>query len=445
MLLSFSVQNFRSVRDEQTLSMTRSRRIAAHQPGGDAGAPSVTNVAGIYGSNASGKSNLLLAMQSMRAAVRDSHSKWSPEGGTLFEPFQLDAEHPESPSRFEIEIYHQETRFQYGFEINQDRVLREWLYAYPRGRRQTWFERNVYSNEEWYFGKSLGGQNRVISELTRPNSLFVSAAAALKHEKISDLYRWFTNQLRFANENNLKSRLRFTLNEIDSRPEIAESLKRLLKFADLGICDIKLKKRSYSHEDRSRLLQMAKALAQSSSESAATPPDQTLEEILEDSATIIELQHTGQTKAIGLPFESESMGTRTLIALGGPVLHSLRLGYTLMVDEIDTSLHPSLVAELVRLFTSTKTNPHQAQLVFTSHDTSLLGNLLDHGPVLERDQTWFMEKDHTGASVLYPLTDFNPRKQENLERGYLQGRYGAIPFLNTRELVPDTRRPEDDV
>jgi AAA15 family ATPase/GTPase len=443
MLLSFSVQNFRSIREEQTLSMARSRRIAAHQPDGSARTP-VNTVAGIYGSNASGKSNVLLALQSMADAVRNSHSRWPPEGGTSFDPFKLDRHHPGSPSRFEADIHHKGGRFQYGFELDSDRILREWLYAYPKGRRQTWFERDAESSEEWYFGKGMGGQNRVISELTRPNSLFLSAAAAAKHDKLADLYGWFSSYLRFASETNFRARLEFTFNEIDKSPQTAEMLTKLLKVADLGICGIAVKKDDHSPEDRDRVIQIAKELV-GRQELPAVPPDQEIDKMLSQLSTTIELQHTSgeEDHTIGLPFDSESMGTRSLIALGGPVLQALRLGHTLVVDEVDTSLHPCLVAELVQLFNSPETNPEGAQLIFSSHDTSLLGNLVGDEPVLERDQTWFIEKDHSGASVLYPLTDFSPRKQENLERGYLQGRYGAVPFIRTLELIPNTRRGED--
>ncbi|GAB3913833.1 hypothetical protein GCM10029964_124080 [Kibdelosporangium lantanae] len=288
----------------------------------------------------------------------------------------------------------------------------------------------------------MTGKNRVISELTRPNSLFLSTAAASKHDQISALYSWFSNDLRFADHGNFNSRLQVTLNEIKAQQASADQLKRLLKVADLGICDMKV-----INEDAGARRKMLTIL-----QSAMADVDQTeglnqaLDILAERSRTRIELQHSSSTGqgAVSLPFDTESMGTRSLIALGGPVLQALRLGHTLLVDEIDTSLHPSLVAELVRLFKSPTTNPGHAQLIFTSHDTALLGNLLGNEPVLDRDQTWFVEKDQAGASALYPLTDFHPRKQENLERGYLQGRYGALPFVNMQKLVPQSRNPSGD-
>jgi len=139
------------------------------------------------------------------------------------------------------------------------------------------------------------------------------------------------------------------------------------------------------------------------------------------------------------------MGTQALVALAGPVLQVLDTGAVLLVDEVDTSLHPQLVAELVRLFQSPLSNPAQAQLIFSTHETQLLGTLMADTPVLDRDQVWFVEKGNAGATSVYPLTDFSPRRQENLERGYLQGRYGAVPFLgNGEELISAIGVTESD-
>jgi AAA15 family ATPase/GTPase len=110
------------------------------------------------------------------------------------------------------------------------------------------------------------------------------------------------------------------------------------------------------------------------------------------------------------------------------ILRALEDGNPLVVDELEASLHPILALQIVKLFNNPLQNPKNAQLLFTTHDTNLLGSILD-GPALRRDQVWLTEKDKSGATVLYPLTDFQPRRSENLERGYLQGRYGAIPFL----------------
>lgn len=143
----------------------------------------------------------------------------------------------------------------------------------------------------------------------------------------------------------------------------------------------------------------------------------------------IEFRHrTTQRKAAWLPLRLQSMGTRALIELAPRVTRALRNGTLLCVDELEGSLHPTAASAVLNLFQNRAQNPKGAQLLFTTHDTNLLGNMLGE-PALRRDQIWFTEKDADGATHLYPMTDFEPRPPENLERGYLQGRYGAIPFI----------------
>jgi hypothetical protein len=230
--------------------------------------------------------------------------------------------------------------------------------------------------------------------------------------------------------------MRFTFNELDTDQELREKLRQLLAFADLGIEDIKVRHKRFTDDERSKLIQLTRAFV------AAVGVDGPADEdvaanALRAAGTTIELQHLcgDGSPSVGLPFETESLGTQALVALAGPLLQALRRGYLLMVDELDTSLHPRLVAELVKLFQSPVSNPKQAQLVFSTHDASLLGSLVGDAPILDRDQVWFVEKDESGATSMYPLTDFSPRRLENLERGYLQGRYGAVPFLREDELI----------
>jgi AAA15 family ATPase/GTPase len=144
----------------------------------------------------------------------------------------------------------------------------------------------------------------------------------------------------------------------------------------------------------------------------------------------VELKHSssGDPAGISLPLEMESEGTRTWLSLADPLLTVLETGSVLCVDELDRSLHPRLALEVVHIFGDPVRNPKNAQLIFNTHDTALLGNLLS-GSGLRPDEVWFVEKDTAGATHLYPLTDFKPRRDENLERGYLQGRYRAIPFI----------------
>jgi uncharacterized protein len=444
MLLAFRVQNFRSIRDEQELSLMRSRRITTHRSDSDSDSDSsednVSPVSGIYGSNASGKSNLLLALAEMGRAVKESHSRWAPDDEIPYDPFRLNAEMQNVPTRFEAEISLSGIRYQYGFELNAKIIVSEWLYAYPHGRRQIWFERDTSRKDIWYFGKGLGGHNKVTADVTRPNSLFLSTAATLRHPKLLLIWHWFDHHLRVADNKNLTARLNYTIKTVEESEELSAQITNLLKFADLGICGIDVQQQEPSPQEVERLSRIASTMAAKPDE---TRTSDEIAKILIRSTPKVELKHIcdGVSAPVALPLTSESLGTRALLAMAGPVLRSLQDGFTLLVDEIDTSLHPRLVAELVRLFQDKETNPKTAQIIFTSHDTSLLGNLISEDPVLERDQVWFAEKDSGGVTSVYALTDFSPRRLENLERGYLQGRYGAVPFLDHKELAPAIMRP----
>jgi uncharacterized protein len=185
---------------------------------------------------------------------------------------------------------------------------------------------------------------------------------------------------------------------VDGLTELASNFRTLIRNADFGICDIEVKHESVN-------------LANGRS---VTIPN-------------FFFQHSPKEQDAWLPLASESKGTQTMFRLALPIVSLMRRGGVLVVDELEASLHPMLAAKIVEQFNDPKTNPKNAQLIFTTHDTNLLGNLL--GEPLRRDQVWFTEKDKEGATRLYPLTDYKPRKPENLERGYLQGRYDAVPSL----------------
>lgn len=202
----------------------------------------------------------------------------------------------------------------------------------------------------------------------------------------------------------------------------------------------------FSDEDRARLVRIAKAFTEDRIE------DDDLSDFLDRGVVNLELLHGGVAgERFALPLGSESRGTRALIALAGPMLAALESGSTLGVDELDTSIHSQLLGQIVELFQSPDSNPKAAQLVFTTHDASLLGDVDDGVVALDRDQVWFVEKTTEGVTDLYPLTDFHPRKRENLQRGYRQGRYGAVPVPDwpglaraCADLVQDVGERDDE-
>ena len=415
MLLRFKFSNYGSFRVEQELSLVagslNDRRESVFQaPGLKDG---VLPMAAIYGANASGKTTVLRALEFMGNAVRDSHRLWEPGQQIPVEPFAGEADG--LPTTFMVDSVFAGIRHQYGFAINSDGVLQEWLHVYPKGKKQTWFSRK---GGPISFGEKLIGDNRVIEQLTRKNSLFLSAAAQNNHEMLLPVYNWFRNSLKlFVGGRGLDTAQ--TINMCED-PDALGIITRLLRVADLGIADLRV--------TVSRLGEGREQVAKLSEETR--PNSGHLVRFLEEPIISLSLRHRINGRLMSFGLEYESAGTLAYLALLGPIVYALQQGGVICVDELDSSLHPLIAIEIMRLFESRSQNPRGAQLIFNTHDT----NLLNTG-MLRRDQIWFTEKDVKGESHLYPLTDFKPRRQENLESGYLQGRYGAIPFLNSHEFV----------
>ena len=417
MLLQFRVENHRSLRDEQILSFVATGdKAAAHVLRSEGLAEALVPAVAIYGANASGKSNVLDALHFLRSAIVESHSHWDVEG-TPQEPFALSAKVRE-PSLYEVDIVVTGVRYRYGFQLSASRVEEEWLFAWPNGRKAVWFERD---GDAFEFGKMLHGENETIRTLTRSNSLFLSAAAQNNHAALLPVFRHVA-AWRFSLERRAGARSRSWISSSVARRLAPakgggdrDAILQLLREADTGIVDVRVDKEN--------------ALGGTE---AWLPQTLYFDEVLRKwrgASRSVSFRHRGADgEHAWLPLAAESDGTLALLDLAPHIVDTLRGGGLLCIDELEASLHPALALRLVQMFNDPKHNPGQAQLVFATHDTNLLGSIVGE-PVLRRDQVWFTEKDSAGATHLYPLTDFHPRKEENLERGYLQGRYGSVPFL----------------
>lgn len=405
MLLRFSVSNHLSLRDSQELLFTTSSlKDKAEGLIACAAAPRGTVLPAVvlFGANASGKSNLVHALKAMQRMVLFSHTRGDASGGVPRHAFKLDASYSDKPSRFEIDFVHQGVRYHYGFEADDTAFLSEWLYAIPKSHRRLMFERE---GNDFRFGRELKGQNNTIAGLTRSNSLYLSAAAQNRHEQISSLYEYIRSMNCYMSIGS-DSEYWLRNNEIDTR--VIEFLGKL----DTGICDYQ--RREEPHEMPRAALQEALR------ELADTPIDLNLS----GKQVTVELAHRSRDgKPVYLNLGLESAGTRRLLVMLSHAYRALDTGTPLVIDELDMSLHTLAGAAVLQLFCSPETNPKGAQLVATVHDTNLMG-----WSGLRRDQIWFTEKDEDGATLLYPLTDIRTRRSDNLEKGYLQGRYGAVPF-----------------
>jgi energy-coupling factor transporter ATP-binding protein EcfA2 len=419
MLIEFSVTNYRSILERQTLNMAAStyfkelESLNTFVPDQDDGVPRLLRSTVLYGPNASGKSTLIQALQFVEGQVLNSQKESQAGDAIDVVPFKLTAASRAANSEFEVTFVEQGVRYEYGFCCNRVRFTEEWLIAYPLGRAQKWFHRvfDVEVGKDAYkFSTSfLGGRQRQTwAAQTRPNALFFSTAIQLNNEQLKPAFDWFKLRLRVFD-----SVHGFSPSYTLQRCGKDEDRKRVVAFmnsADLSIADIQLNETVFSADS------LPKGM-----------PAAIKDEFLKDMAgrKLVEPRffHKDVNTAEAVEFEEseESDGTRALFAFAGPWLDVIENERVLVVDELDTSLHPLLVHHLVKRLHHEGT---KAQLIFTTHDTTLLSQKL-----LRRDQVWFMEKDAKSSTRLYPLSDFSPRDNEAIERGYLNGRYGGIPFL----------------
>lgn len=404
MLLSFRVANHGSLREPQELNFVPS--YADDRP--------AVPVVAVYGANASGKSTLIDAYAFFQKAVQQSQARWLPGAPVPRRPFLLDHTSRDEVSTYAADVLLGSVRYAYGFSVTDHEIVEEWLYSYPKARRRVLFERSAMAMT---YGATLGGGKVAAERILRPNSLYLSAAAQSSHPELSRLWTCLTGP--FVVDDSTRQVLVHSV-----AGAMAASLyqsfadrglpigSEVLAAADLGVHEIR--------EGQER--------------PGATFPEDELRPRLSAhlrsaASRSLEFVHVVDGEEFVLPVEAESAGTKTWLNLVSTGLTAVLGGNAVWVDEIDISLHPMLTAKLISLFQDPELNPRGAQLIFTTHDASLLGTMLGE-QVLSRDQVWFVEKaPATGAAELYPLSDFKPRKGENFERRYLAGSYGAVPLL----------------
>ena len=419
MLVEFRVANFRSIREEQCLSFAASKDSAhadSHCIETQArGAKQLLRSAVTYGANASGKSNLILALMTMQRLVLNSTRLLEPQFREQFTPFLLDGESRDQPTRFEVTLVIGDCRYQYGFSFDANRIHGEWLLVYRLAKAQRWFEYhyNTQTGEtDWqpfsvHFKGERKGQRELWKANTGTRSLFLTQAAQSNSLQLQPLFQWFTNSLAI-----FPAQAPFHLIPASQRlddPHYKQWVLRLLNAADIHISDIRVEKRKSGHLEF-RL--------DSSPMAEVNDPDGEL--------PVVQFCHeSSDGKQQWFDARFESFGTLRLLGYATPLLDALEHGKLIVVDEFDTSLHPLLTRFILKILHSPQLSSKGAQMWITTHDTSLLDPHL-----LRRDQIWFVEKNKQQCTELYALLEFSPRKNEAIERGYLQGRYGAIPFLS---------------
>ncbi len=392
MLLEFRVKNFKCFRDEQVLSLVASSDDSLPENiilDNEKGKLRLLRSIVIYGANASGKTSILEAIDFARYFVLSSIERMS-NRQIFVRPFLFDSESSTLPSHFEFSFLQNGVRYQYGFTVNSERVLEEFLFYAPRGRTALYFERKWENGKYQYsFGDTYRGGREVPYSKTREDALFVTTGAAFNNPVLQEVLKWFSTI----------SVEMYPTYAIQNYPlyideSYHQGIRDLLRYADLGIEDFRSKEAA-----------------------------NLIDGIEGNTYEILHRSQGGQLVAV--PLKTESEGTQHIFYLGNVVLPVIKQGGLLIVDELDASLHPLLVRALVEIFHNAEINRNNAQLIFNTHDTTLLDPTL-----FRRDQVWFTEKDADGAAHLYSLLEYSPRKGESMARGYLQGRYGAIPLIS---------------
>ncbi len=425
MIVEFRVKNFKSFKEEQTLSFVASGgKTTLPENCRKQGQLNLLTATAIYGPNASGKSNIIKALGIMRGIVLDS-ADYKPGQDLPVVPFIFDEDSKNEPTLFEVVFVHEGVRYQYGFTATSKRIVEEWLIAYPKNRAQTWFERPSKDADEWKFSTYFKGEKAGLQEKTRENALFLSVGPQWNNEQLTTVYNWFKEHLRVVTTDFPWAPITEDLLLVaEEGSQEANSFRKvvlaLLKEADLGICDISVDTQDV---DETKLPEF----------SSDDYRKKVLEKLKNNPPRIVKMAHenkeTGQKYF--LSFEEESKGTQVFFKLIGPWLMALAHGITVVIDEIESSLHPLLTRELINMMQNPETNTKGAQLVFATHDTTLLDPEL-----LRRDQIWFTEKDKAGVTNLYSMADYKvkARKGEAMQKRYLFGRYGAIPVLEAFSL-----------
>ena len=376
---------------------------------------SILGAAGIFGANASGKTNLLCALADVQAQVLHSFKHGTPGGGMPRAPFLLDERSKAEPSRYEIDLVLNGVLHHYRFSLDDERVLEESASWYPNGRAVRLFERNP---AEVTLGATHRAKGRAAIGILRPNALFLSAAAQIEHPALLPLYKWFAENLLMVDTESHQLRTMFTAALLD-HATFRDPVIRLMRAADLGITGARMVELDPVMQERVR------RVARTLSGEEDTPMSGDSFEF--EPFGGMRFSHRGRDGEVELDDSEESRGTLAWFALLGPVLRALADGSVLLVDELDSSLHPTLVEAVLDLFQDPESNARHAQIVFNSHDMTVLGDSTSPR-LLGRDQIWFTEKSNDGSTRLYPLTDFDPRKQESVGKRFLEGHYGARPI-----------------
>lgn len=425
MLIQFSVKNYKTFAEEAKLSLianhdksTRFEDNVFHVPQFDL---HLLKSAVIYGANASGKTKLVEAFGFMRNFILNSTDLQSKDTIPVA-PFSLNTEKEKNSSSFEIIFIHEKIMYRYGFEVTKEKVMAEWLYQRPKTKEVELFYREGQDFE--IHPTKFKVQDLIDKDRIKPNTLLLSKADAENDKIAKKVFEWVYNTLNIMFALEQEAPFYVQVLNLLKDPDLRKQTIELLKLADIGIDDLYLhsidtKKEieDIKDEDEKNLIISNLNILEKN------------KMVLDTNLYSVHKKYNANRQQVDYElfnfYTEESSGTRKFLVVIILILFVIKKGSIFIIDELDAKLHPNLVHKIVEIFNSKEKNPRNAQLIFNTHDT----NLLSCG-LFRRDQIWFTEKDRYGAASLYSLADFKAiRKEENFEKNYIEGKYGAIPYL----------------
>lgn len=405
MLVEFKVRNFRSIKDEQVLSMVASSDKELPENLVTIDKMKVLKTAAVYGANASGKSNLIQAFNFMQFLVKASVNNFQKGDSLPAEPFLLNTISEKSPSMFEATFYFKDIRYRYGFEVTEKEVVNEWLFYVPNKQEKQLFYRN---SNGFDIHADLKKEAKGLTEKTRDNALFLSVLAQFNSETTQNVIDFFSRVVVIHGD------IQFFLKPLSDMvkdKKVHNAVKAMVRGADLQINDFRCEEEEINFEDAPAEIKQIFGLMKEKPKKQIyyTKHDKYNEdnEVVDTVEFMLDMH--------------ESEGTKQIFYMTGPLIDVLSRGGVLIVDELEMSLHPLIVEMIVNLFNKEQVN--KSQLIFSTHNTKLLSK-----KQFRRDQIWFTEKSKAGATELHSLYDFSVRKDASYEKDYLLGKYGAIPY-----------------
>ncbi|MFC2777629.1 MAG: ATP/GTP-binding protein [Pauljensenia sp.] len=414
-LLRFTFENHRSFRDKATLDLTRSTLKTLRRPEGTSWAEHIHHVDGIYGANASGKTNVLDALHYTLSTIGYSATSWLDRPRFTRVPFSLTQQATTAPASFELEFIHNGQRYEHRFVTNTDGIVEESL----RVVNTRW--KTIYTRSEDGRVKDLSGVSKV-----SPRELVLSRAAQLRNTTVTPVWEALVRgfDLYHVGDREVRARLDRIARQLQDRTLSLDALVTLAHIADTGITDIEVEERAIPPQFAQLLAQMVSPSNDADQEDTPENSSDDAEELSKFIARNLLFRHG--TESGRLRNSDESTGTMAWLALGTAVVSALRQGKVLVVDELGASLHPQLSRLIIDWFEDPSVNKTGAQLIFTSHDMTLLDT--GRGDRAKREEVWFVEKGADGASELFNLADFPLQKGSNIVKQYLEGRFGGVPY-----------------